>query len=188
MIDNYRYGSNNTNRPGRPRRRRRPVSGQARRPARPRRGSDRPRVGRLPSHGRRPGPGQAAPLSADGLAAILATAARPRTDGRGVESHTTAQRRGRTDAVIAGLLFMGGLRRSEVSALEWHARRAAFRRQRSESAWRSRPQPGYRAGRAGRCLAWAGCGSATPAATRCSRQAIGGGSPSGRYRRIGRAG
>ena len=36
----------------------------------------------------------AAPLSADGLAAILA-------------------------AVIAGLLFMGGRRRSEVSALEW---------------------------------------------------------------------
>ena len=65
------------------------------------------------------GRGQAAPLRADGLAAILATAARPRTDGRGVESHTTAQRRGRLDAVIAGLLFMGGLRRSEVSALEW---------------------------------------------------------------------
>ena len=56
---------------------------------------------------------------ADGLAAILATAARPRTDGRGVESHTTAHRRGRLDAVIAALLFMGGLRRSEVSALEW---------------------------------------------------------------------
>ena len=65
------------------------------------------------------GRGQAAPLRADGLAAILATAERPRTDGRGVESPTTAQRRGRTDAVIAGLLFMGGLRRSEVSALEW---------------------------------------------------------------------
>ena len=65
------------------------------------------------------GRGQAAPLRADGLAAILATAERPRTDGRGVESHTTAHRRGRTDAVIAGLLFMGGLRRSEVSALEW---------------------------------------------------------------------
>ena len=65
------------------------------------------------------GRGQAAPLSADGLAAILATAARPRTDGRGVESHTTAQRRGRLDAVIAGLLFMGGLRRSEVAALRW---------------------------------------------------------------------
>ena len=54
------------------------------------------------------GRGQAAPLRADGLAAILATAARPRTDGRGVESHTTAHRRGRLDAVIAGLLFMGG--------------------------------------------------------------------------------
>ena len=48
-----------------------------------------------------------------------ATAARPRTDGRGVESLTTAHRRGRLDAVIASLLFMGGLRRSEVSALEW---------------------------------------------------------------------
>ena len=48
-----------------------------------------------------------------------ATADRPRTDGRGVESHTTAQRRGRLDAVIAGLLFMGGLRRSEVAALRW---------------------------------------------------------------------
>ena len=65
------------------------------------------------------GRGQAAPLRADGLAAILATADRPRTDGRGVESHTTAHRRGRLDAVIAGLLFMGGLRRSEVAALRW---------------------------------------------------------------------
>ena len=49
------------------------------------------------------GRGQAAPLRADGLAAILATAERPRRDGRGVESHTTAQRRGRLDAVIASL-------------------------------------------------------------------------------------
>ena len=65
------------------------------------------------------GRGQAAPLRADGLAAILATAARPRTDGRGVESPTTAHRRGRLDAVIAGLLFMGGLRRSEVAAVRW---------------------------------------------------------------------
>ena len=65
------------------------------------------------------GRGQAAPLRADGLAAILATAERPRTDGRGVESHTTAQRRGRMDVVIAGLLFMGGLRRSEVAAVRW---------------------------------------------------------------------
>ena len=83
-------------------------------------GSDRPRVGRLPSA--RPPTGAGArppPLRADGLAAILATAARPRTDGRGVESHTTAHRRGRLDAVIASLLFMGGLRRSEVAALRW---------------------------------------------------------------------
>ena len=65
------------------------------------------------------GRGQAAPLRADGLAAILATATHPRTDGRGVESPATAHRRGRLDAVIAGLLFMGGLRRAEVSALEW---------------------------------------------------------------------
>ena len=65
------------------------------------------------------GRGQAAPLRADGLAAILATAERPRTAALAVESPTTAHRRGRTDAVIAGLLFMGGLRRSEVSALEW---------------------------------------------------------------------
>ena len=41
----------------------------------------------------------------------------PRTDGRGVESPTTAHRRGRLDAVIASLLFMGGLRRSEVAAV-----------------------------------------------------------------------
>ena len=53
------------------------------------------------------GRGQAAPLRADGLAAILATAERPRTDGRGVESHTTAQRRGRLDAVIASLAVHG---------------------------------------------------------------------------------
>ena len=65
------------------------------------------------------GRGQAAPLRADGLAAILATADRPRTDGRGVESTATAQRRGRTDTVIASLLFMAGMRRAEVSALEW---------------------------------------------------------------------
>ena len=65
------------------------------------------------------GRGQAAPLRAAGLAAILATAARPRTDGRGVESHTTAHRRGRLDAVIAGLLFMGGRRRSAVAAVRW---------------------------------------------------------------------
>ena len=39
--------------------------------------------------------------------------------GRGVESDQVAAARGRLDAVIAGLLFMGGMRRSEVSALRW---------------------------------------------------------------------
>ena len=39
--------------------------------------------------------------------------------GRGVESDPVARERGRLDAVIAGLLFMAGMRRSEVSALRW---------------------------------------------------------------------
>ena len=63
-------------------------------------------------------PGQAELVKA-GEVETGAGARPPRTDGRGVESPTTAHRRGRLDAVIASLLFMGGLRRSEVSALEW---------------------------------------------------------------------
>ena len=102
-------------------------------------------AGRAPATAADRGRGQAAPLSADGLAAILATAARPRTDGRGVESHTTAQRRGRLDAVIASLLFMGGLRRSEVSALEWRDVVGRQRRRRpcaiSKTARRKRSAP-----------------------------------------------
>ena len=39
--------------------------------------------------------------------------------GRGVESDPVAAARGRLDAVIAGLLFMAGMRRSEVAALRW---------------------------------------------------------------------
>ena len=34
-------------------------------------------------------------------------------------SEEVALERGRLDAVIAGLLFMAGMRRSEVSALRW---------------------------------------------------------------------
>ena len=65
-------------------------------------------------------PNPAGEATARVLGGYRRTAAdRPRTDGRGVESPTTAHRRGRLDAVIASLLFMGGLRRSEVSALEW---------------------------------------------------------------------
>ena len=50
---------------------------------------------------------------------MLATCHRPRRRGRGVEPDQVALERGRGDAVIAGLLFMAGMRRSEVSALRW---------------------------------------------------------------------
>ena len=62
---------------------------------------------------------QARPFSAADLAAVLATCHRPRRRGRGIESDQVAAARGRLDAVIAGLLFMAGMRRSEVSALRW---------------------------------------------------------------------
>ena len=65
------------------------------------------------------GRGQARPFGASDLAAVLATCHRPRRRGRGVESAEVALERGRVDAVIAGLLFMAGMRRSEVSALRW---------------------------------------------------------------------
>ena len=65
------------------------------------------------------GRGQAQPFNAADLAAVLATCHLPRWRGRGVESHKVATERGRLDAVIAGLLFMAGMRRSEVSALRW---------------------------------------------------------------------
>ena len=65
------------------------------------------------------GRGQARPFGAADLAAVLATCHRPRRRGRGVESDPVARDRGRLAAVIAGLLFMAGMRRSEVSALHW---------------------------------------------------------------------
>ena len=65
------------------------------------------------------GRGQARPFGAADLAAVLATCHQPRRRGRGVESDQVALERGRLDAVIAGLLFMAGMRRSEVSALRW---------------------------------------------------------------------
>ena len=65
------------------------------------------------------GRGQARPFGASDLAAVLATCHRPRRRGRGGESEQVAVERGRVDAVIAGLLFMAGMRRSEVSALRW---------------------------------------------------------------------
>ncbi len=65
------------------------------------------------------GRGQARPFGVSDLAAVLATCHRPRRRGRGGESEEVALERGRLDAVIAGLLFMAGMRRSEVSALRW---------------------------------------------------------------------
>ena len=65
------------------------------------------------------GRGQAAPLTADGLAAILATADRPRVTGRGRESGAVAARRGALDKALAAGLFQGGLRRADAAALEW---------------------------------------------------------------------
>ena len=65
------------------------------------------------------GRGQADPLTADDVAAILATASIPRRTGRGMESEAAAADRGATDKALAGLLFQGGLRRSEAAALRW---------------------------------------------------------------------
>ena len=65
------------------------------------------------------GRGQAAPLTADGFAAILATADRPRRAGRRWETTATASARGTVDKAIAAVLFQGGLRRGEAAAVEW---------------------------------------------------------------------
>ena len=65
------------------------------------------------------GRGQADPLTADDVAAIMATASIPRRTGRGMESEAAAADRGATDKALAGLLFQGGLRRSEAAALRW---------------------------------------------------------------------
>ena len=65
------------------------------------------------------GRGQAEPLTVEDVAAIIATASIPRRSKRGMESPAQAQRRGAVDAAIVGLLFQGGLRRSEASVLTW---------------------------------------------------------------------
>ena len=59
------------------------------------------------------GRGQADPLTADDVAAILATASLPRRTGRGMESDTAAAEQGAVNKVIVAVLFQGGLRRSE---------------------------------------------------------------------------
>ena len=52
------------------------------------------------------GRGRADAFTADHLLAVLATCHRPRKSRRGIEAQPAAARRGRLDAVIAGLLFM----------------------------------------------------------------------------------
>ena len=63
--------------------------------------------------------GQADPLTADDVAAIMATASLPRRTGRGMESEAAAADRDTTDREIVAVLFQGGLRRSEAAALRW---------------------------------------------------------------------
>ena len=65
------------------------------------------------------GRGQADPLTADDVAAIMATASLPRRTGRGMESEAAAADRGAADRAIVAVLFQGGLRRSEAAALRW---------------------------------------------------------------------
>ena len=65
------------------------------------------------------GRGQADPLTADDVAAIMATASIPRRTGRGMESEAAAADRGATDKALVAVLFQGGLRRSEAAALRW---------------------------------------------------------------------
>ncbi len=85
------------------------------------------------------GRGPARPFQAVDLAAVLATCHRPRQRGRG-------------DAVIAGLLFMAGMRRSEVSALRLDRRSST--RTTATGSW-SPPAGARRARMAGRRM----CGS-----------------------------
>ena len=65
-------------------------------------------------------PRQAAALTGEALAAIRATAHRPRTGPDGpTESAEQARRRGDTDIVIASVMRDALLRRSEAAALTW---------------------------------------------------------------------
>ncbi len=92
------------------------------------------------------GRGQARPFGAADLTAVLASChRRRRRRGRGVESDEVVLKRGRLDAVIAGLLFMAGLRRSEVSALRWADSRRVCRRRRDAGDGPPRQdEPGWR--------------------------------------------
>lgn len=69
--------------------------------------------------GRSRGRGQSDALTYDGLVAILSTCSLPVEHERKIETPAQARKRGLVDAAIASLLFMAGMRRSEVAALTW---------------------------------------------------------------------
>ncbi len=64
-------------------------------------------------------PRQAAPLTIENAAALMALARQPRLTGRGAESGRVARRRGLEDSAIVSLAFCAGLRRAEIAALVW---------------------------------------------------------------------
>lgn len=65
------------------------------------------------------GRGASDALSYDDVVAMQTVATQPRKRGRGMETPEQAAKRGVVDQALAGLLFMGGLRRSEAAALTW---------------------------------------------------------------------
>ena len=62
---------------------------------------------------------QARALTYDQARELMLAARDRRRRGRGLESEATAARRALVDAVVVALLFCGGLRRAEASALVW---------------------------------------------------------------------
>ena len=65
------------------------------------------------------GRGQSAALTYDDVLTMQAKADEPRKRGRGRETAMQAASRGRVDRALIGVLFQGGLRRSEAAALLW---------------------------------------------------------------------
>ena len=93
------------------------LPGPPRRPSDPGWGTDGPGPRRLPADRRQSRTGADAAVRGGGPRGRPRH--QPRRRGRGRETEEVARERGRLDAVIAGLLFMAGMRRSEVSALRW---------------------------------------------------------------------
>ena len=65
------------------------------------------------------GRGQAKAVSLEDMLAMQAAARLPRKRGRGMETPAVAAARAVVDIALIGVAFQGGLRRSEIAALEW---------------------------------------------------------------------